>query len=308
MTTLASYGGRPMPWEMTMATDIKKDFLEFHGLPTDVILAIIDRAQFLAAAWADRAMPQSLSGKRFALINDDSGWRNTTAFDLGIQAMGGICVKSPVALNLNEEPADLAQYLDNWFDVLVIRTKELSVLKDLASSARAPVINARTKSNHPCETLGDLAYIQSKLGTLEGLKVMVVAPDANILRSWVEASISLPIQVTQIYPQQWHVRDTLLTSSSFSASSDPREILDADVIITDCWPSGVSESLLLDYQISASRLEGCRRDVIFLPCPPVARGREVSTDAMNHPACQSSIAKAYLLHAQNALLEWVASE
>jgi len=290
-----------------VATDVKKDFLEFHGLPTDVILSIIDRAQFLATAWADRAMPQSLSGKRFALINDDSGWRNTTAFDLGIQAMGGICVKSPVGLNLSEEPADLAQYLDNWFDVLVIRTKELSVLTDLASSARAPVINARTKSNHPCETLGDLAYIQSKRGTLEGLKVAVVAPDANILRSWVEASVSLPIHVTQIYPQEWHLRDTSLMNSNFTASSDLQEISDADVIITDCWPSGPSESLLLEYQISASLLEGCRRDVIFLPCPPITRGREVTAGAMSHPACQSNVAKAYLLHAQNALLEWVAS-
>ena len=291
-----------------MTTVVKKDFLEFDDLPTDVIFSIIDRAKFLATAWADRAMPQSLSGKRFALINDDNGWRNTTAFDLGIQAMGGICVKSPVGLNLNEEPADLAQYLDNWFDVLVIRTKELSVLKDLASSARAPVINARTKSNHPCETLADLAYVQSKRGTLEGLKVAVVAPDANILRSWVEASIPLPIHVTQIYPQQWHVRDTSLRSSNFTAKSDLRAISDADVVITDCWPSGASESLLLQYQISGSLLEGCRRDVIFLPCPPVARGREVSADAMSHAACQSNVAKAYLLHAQNALLEWVASQ
>lgn len=291
-----------------MSTDIKKDFLEFHGLPTDVILSIIFRAQFLAEAWADRAMPQSLSGKRFALINDDSGWRNTTAFDLGIQAMGGICVKSPVGLNLNEEPADLARYLDNWFDVLVIRTKELSVLKDLASNARAPVINARTKSNHPCETLGDLAYIQSKRGTLEGLKVAVVAPEANILQSWIEASVSLPIHVTQIYPEPWYVRDTSLMNSNFTASSDLQEISAADVIITDCWPSGASESLLLEYQISASLLEECRRDVIFLPCPPVARGREVSADAMSHAACQSNVAKAYLLHAQNALLEFVASQ
>lgn len=222
--------------------------------------------------------------------------------------MGGICVKSPVDLNLNEEPADLARYLDNWFDVLVIRTKELSVLKDLASNAKAPVINARTKSNHPCETLGDLAYIQSKRGTLEGLKVAVVAPEANILQSWIEASVSLPIHVTQIYPGHWHVRDTLLTSSNFAASSDLRVISDADVIITDCWPSGATESLVLDYQISGTLLEECRRDVIFLPCPPVARGREVSADAMSHAACQSNVAKAYLLHAQNALLEFVASQ
>ncbi|MBB3452579.1 ornithine carbamoyltransferase [Rhizobium sp. BK313] len=290
-----------------MPKNSNRDFLEFHGLPPDVILSIIDRAQFLATAWTDRTMPQSLFGKRVALIADDSGWRNTTAFDLGVQALGGICVTSPISFNLREPTADLAQYLDNWFDILVVRTKELSMLKDLASCAKAPVINARTKSNHPCETLGDLAYIQSKRGTLEGLKIAVVAPDANILRSWVEASISLPIQVKQVYPENWHVRDVSLLNPNFAASTDLSEMSNADIIVTDCWPSGASEHHMLRYQISASMLETCRRDVIFLPCPPVARGQEVTVDAMSHPACQSGVAKAYLLHAQNALLEWVAA-
>jgi ornithine carbamoyltransferase len=282
-----------------------KDFLEFHGLPEEIILSLIGRAQSLATAWDDRSMPQSLSGKRVALIADDSGWRNTTAFDLGIQAMGGICVQSPVKFNVHEVTADLARYLDNWFDILVIRTKELSTLKEFASIAEAAVVNARAKSNHPCETLGDLAYIQSRRGTLEGMKVVGVAPDANILRSWVEASISMPIQVRQVYPENWHIRDASLLGPNFAATTDLAELLDADVIITDSWPSEANEEQMLEYQISASTLEKCRRDVIFLPCPPVSREKEVTADAMRHPTCQSVAAKAYLLHAQNALLEWI---
>jgi ornithine carbamoyltransferase len=42
----------------------------------------------------------------------------------------------------------------------------------------------------------------------------------------------------------------------------------------------------------------------FVPCPPVSRGKEVSADAMMHPACRVMEAKAFLLHAQNAVLEW----
>lgn len=286
-----------------MASD--KDFLEFHGLPKEIILSLIDRAQSLATAWDDRTMPQSLSGKRVALIADDGGWRNTTAFDLGIQAMGGLCVQSPIRFNASEATADLARYLDNWFDILVVRTKELSALKELASVAEAAVVNARTRSNHPCEALGDLSYIQSKRQTLEGLKVVGVAPDANIFRSWVEASISMPLQVRQVYPEKWHVKDVSLSGPNFAASTDLAELFDADVIVTDSWPSEANEEQMLRYQISTSLLERCRRDVIFLPCPPVSRGKEVTAGAMGHPACQSAAAKAYLLHAQNALLEWV---
>lgn len=288
-----------------MRMESNKDFLEFHRLPKEIILSLIDRAQSLATAWDDRSMPQSLSGKRVALIADDSGWRNTTAFDLGVQAMGGICVQSPIRFNVSEATADLAAYLDNWFDILVVRTKELSTLKELASIAEAAVVNARTRSNHPCETLGDLAYIQSKRGTLERMKVVGIAPDANILRSWVEASVSMPIQVRQVYPENWHIRDASLLGPNFAATTDLAELLDADVIVTDSWPSDANEEQLLEYQISTSILEKCRPDAIFLPCPPVSREKEVAADAMHHPTCQSTAAKAYLLHAQNALLEWI---
>ncbi|MCJ9701919.1 MULTISPECIES: ornithine carbamoyltransferase [unclassified Bradyrhizobium] len=288
-----------------MHSESSRDFLRFQDLDGDTILSIVDRAQALATAWDGRAMPQSLAGKRVAVIADDSGWRNTTAFDLGVRAMGGISVQPPIRFNVHETTPDLAKYLDNWFDILVVRTRELSTLHELASSATAPVVNARTQSNHPCETLGDLAYVKSRRGSLEGLRVAGVAPDANILRSWVEASIALPIKVAQAYPVVWHVRD--IASPGFTASTDLEAVYDADVIITDCWPAGAQHDQLARYRISAALLDRCRTDAIFLPCPPVTRGQEVTADAMGHATCQSTAAKAYLLHAQNALLEWIAA-
>lgn len=270
-------------------------------------MQIISRAGVLAQAWAERRVPQALQGKRVALIADDSGWRNTSAFDLGIQAMGGLCVHAPVHFGGYEATADLAGYLDNWFDVLVVRTKELSDLRELSAHAIAPVVNARTRSNHPCETLGDLAYVQSRRGRVDGLKVVGVAPDGNIFRSWCEAALSLPIKVVQVYPEKWHVRDPALLSHNFATSSDMGELRDADVIVTDCWPKDAEQAELVKYQVTASVLDAGRRDAIFLPCPPVARGQEVSADAMTHSTCQSRVAKAFLLHAQNALLEWIAA-
>ena len=284
------------------------DFLEFHDLPAEIVVRLLDRAGELARLWDLRRMPESLAGKHVALIVDDSGWRNTTAFDLGIQAMGGIVVPSPVTLGGQEAIADLAGYLDNWFDMLVIRTRELSRLRELAEHAAAPVINARTRSNHPCETLGDLAYVKGRRGSIEGLKVVGISADDNILRSWLEASISLPLEVVQVYPQPWHVRDAALLNPNFRVSVDMGELEGADVILTDCWPKGADEAELAPYRISAELLQRCKPDVIFLPCPPVTRGAEVTADAMLHPACRSRQAKAFLLHAQNALMEWVLSE
>lgn len=266
-------------------------------------MPLLERAGQLATHWRNRTMPQTLRGKRVGIIVDDRGWRNTTAFDLGVQAMGGIAVQPPIHFNGGEVTADLAGYLDNWFDLLVVRTKELTTLKELASSARAPVINARTKSNHPCETLGDLAYIKAVRGTLDGLKVVGIAPDANIFRSWVEAAKSMAINVVQVYPERWHVSDPALINANFHASQDFGHVFDADVIITDSWPTDADNDELIDYQVTAAMLEKCKGNAIFLPCPPVARNQEVTADAMEHTACQSRQAKAFLLHAQNALME-----
>ncbi|WP_137132032.1 ornithine carbamoyltransferase [Rhizobium sp. FY34] len=287
-----------------MSLQATRDFLEFHSLPIDTLTSLLERAEQLAADWDSHTMPQTLKGKRIGLIVDDTGWRNTAAFDLGAKAMGGVVVQPPISFNTRETTADLAGYLDNWFDLLVVRTKELATLKELAAAMQAPVINARTRSNHPCETLGDLAYVRKIRGSLDTLKVVGIAPDANILRSWVEASKTLPINVVQVYPERWHVTDPALININFEVSQDIHHVLEADVIVTDSWPTDAHDAELINYQVTAAVLNECKSNAIFLPCPPVARNQEVTADAMEHSSCQSRQAKAFLLHAQNALMEW----
>ncbi|MCD2173011.1 ornithine carbamoyltransferase [Rhizobium sp. C4] len=287
-----------------MKPQSNRDFLEFHALPTHVVMHLLERADELGTHWENRTMPQTLIGQRVGLIVDDTGWRNTTAFELGVKAMGGIIVQPPISLNSGEVTSDLAGYLDNWFDLLIVRTRQLATLKQLADAMRTPIINARTRTNHPCETLGDLAFVRKMRGSIEGLKVVGLAPEANILSSWVEASRAMPIEVVQVYPAHWHVNDFALLNPNFTTSQDMLHVLDADVIFTDSWPVGADHAELLPYQVTQSLLDQCKSDALFLPCPPVARGQEVSSEAMEHHLCKSRSAKAFLLHAQNALMEW----
>jgi ornithine carbamoyltransferase len=99
-----------------MTSAMGRDLLALDDLTSSDLLAILKRAQDFAGCWSQRRMPQSLSGKRIALIVDDGGWRNTTAFDLGVNSMGGLCVHTPLRLGHREAVADLANYLDNWID------------------------------------------------------------------------------------------------------------------------------------------------------------------------------------------------
>jgi len=248
-------------------------------------------------------MPQGLANKRVALVVNDTGWRNTAAFDLGIQTMGGLCIHAPLRWDSAEELGDLAAYLGNWFDGVVTRAPDLSLLRSLAEAFSGPVINARTRLNHPCETLGDLAFAFHCRGRIDGMKVAVVSPTANILGSWIEAAAVLPIEVVQVFSPTWHATSAA-SVSRFRTSSDMGELTDADLIVTDCWPSNAEPDELRRFQVTAEHLEKCGPEANFVPCPPVSRGKEVSAEAMLHPKCRVIAAKSFLLHAQNAVLEW----
>jgi ornithine carbamoyltransferase len=302
--TARSCPRRRLP-ETIMIQATARDFLALNDHRTEDLLAIIERAQHLAACWHERRMPQCLEGRRIALVVDDGGWRNTTAFHLGITSMGGICVQPPITLAGREAITDLAAYLDNWVDATVIRTPDLAALRTFAHAARAPVVNARTRSNHPCETLGDLSFVRQLRGTIDGLRIAAVAPDDNIIRSWAEAAAVLPISVTQVNPEQWHIRDPELLSVRFSATADLGALLDADVIITDCWPPDADAASLAAYRITADIVQRLKPEAILIPCPPVTRGEEVTEEVLHDPSCRVVEAKAFLLHAQNALLEWI---
>ena len=299
-----------------------KDFITFLEYSDKDLVALLDLSDQLHDQWRAKQLPLFLKGKSIALIWEAEGFRNRVAFELGIAAMGGSAVQIPGRLDERESIEDVTAYLNNWFDAIVARTKPHSHLQRLASAARIPVINARTDYNHPCEILGDLAYIRARKGRLEGIKVAFVGEATNLCHPWLEAAARLPIQVVQISPEGYQINPTLLAElkrdavGELSVTDDLTEGLRAaDVIYTDCWPARGNESerqriqeLFAAYQITTENLAWAASDVLFLPCPPVHRGEEVSADGMQSPACCVYEAKEYLLHAQNAVLVTLLSD
>jgi len=283
------------------------DLLSLGDLDRTYIEGLAARAIVLEACWKSRAMPQTLSGARVGLIAELPGWRNPTALALGVASMGGTSVDVTAKLEGAETPEDLAAYMDNWFDLMAVRTPKLSRLRTFADALNAPVMNLRTNDNHPCEILGDLSFVLSQRGSWDGLRVAMVGPSGNIARSWFEAAEALAINVVQIAPTGMLVASADCSPTT-TTSDDPRAIEEADLIITDCWPTNLSadeQATLAPFRIDAALLDRCREDVIFIPCPPVTRGQEVTSDAMLHPSCLAAPAKAFLMHAQNAYVESV---
>jgi ornithine carbamoyltransferase len=299
-----------------------KDFITFLDYSGKELLALLDLTERMRDQWISEQFPRVLDGKAVALIWDAEGFRNRVAFELGIKAMGGIAVQVPGRLDEREPIEDVSLYLNNWFDAVVARTKLHHHLQRLAAAARIPVVNARTDHNHPCEILGDLAHIRARKGRLEGIKVVFVGEATNLCRPWFEAAARLPLQVVQVSPEGYQIDSKLLAElkrgavGELSVTGDLRSGLrDADVVYTDCWPAGGNEpdrqrirELFIPYRVTMENLAWAAPDVLFLPCPPVHRGEEVSAEVMQAGACCVYEAKEYLLHAQNAVLATLMSE
>ena len=293
-----------------------KDFISFLDWSADELSDLVKAAQAFRHLWLKGKSPPALEGRRIALMWGATGFRNRVAFELGITELGGKSVEIPGPIDEREPLEDVARYLDNWFDAIVARTATHEQMLRLARSVRIPVINARTCFNHPSEILGDLAYIREQKGDLNGLRVAFIGEATNLGHSWFEAAARFPIHVVQVCPAGYEVEARFLerikreAEGKVSVSQDMRStIADADVIYTDCWPARSTDEehqrtrdLFLPYQVTEEILRASPRDALFLPCPPVHRGEEVSDGAMNWPGCRVYEAKEYLLHAQNALL------
>lgn len=296
-----------------------KKFLSLLDFSPIELISILDRADELEKCWHQNQMPQILQNKQVGLWSFGNGFRNRLAFEIGARAMGASVSHIPGELGVHEPLEDIGAYLQNWFSMLIVRCKHHSDLNVLANTVSIPVINARTEIGHPCEIMGDLQFIRKHRGSLDDLKVVFVGEVTNLGMSWLEAGNRFPISVIQVAPTKYLSDTTLVerlrknAKGEISLSEDLlQSIATADLIYTDCWPYTEDEEegnkIKVDfspYQITNKILAHAKNDTIFLPCPPVTRGQEVSNEVMKSPMCLNFEAKKYLLHCQNAIMEFV---
>ncbi len=297
-----------------------KNFIEITDFTTDELIQILNRADQLQAYWHNNAMPQSLQNQRIALWFWGNGFRNRMAFEIGARAMGADVSFIPGELGIHEPIQDIGHYLRNWFSMLIIRARKYEDLISVATDASIPTLNARTDYNHPCEIIGDLQYIRKVRGSIDELTVAFVGEVTNLCMSWFEAARRFPISVIQVAPTEYLFPDNAIKElnihavGEISTSNDFNHAISkkTEVIYTDCWPKSDNmervKNLFLPYQITGDVLNRMNDYGFFLPCPPVTRGQEVSEESMGSEKCKDYEAKEYLLHSQNAIMEFLVHE
>lgn len=299
-----------------------RHFISLLDYTTEELTEILNRADHLEISWKEKNMPQSLANKQIGLWFYGQGFRNRVAFEIGAKAMGASISYIPGELGIHEPLEDIGHYLENWYSMLIVRAKKHNDLLYLSVNTTTPVINARTDYSHPCEIMGDLQFIRKYRGSIDELNVVFIGEVTNLCMSWFEAAVRFPIKVTQVAPANYLANDKIVNGLNEKAVGKVNTNIElvslleeADLIYTDCWPSADDieskekiRKQFLPYQITTEYLSKLKRNSMFLPCPPVTRGEEVSSDAMKSELCLNYRAKEYLLHSQNSIMEFIYNE
>ena len=267
--------------------------------------------------------------KTVALIFDKTSTRTRVSFAVGVADLGGVplIIDSQTSqMGAKESVADTARVLDRQVAAIVWRTYAHSGLEEMAANSNVPVINSLSDDYHPCQLLADLLTIHEHKGKLAGLKVAYIGDAANnMANSYLIACALAGMTVAMASPAQYSPDPSVVeraksiasaTGGSISLSQQPAEaVANADVVVTDTWISMGQEAEkakriqeFAGFTVDAALMSQAKADAIFMHCLPAYRGYEVSADVLDGPQSVIWDEAENRLHAQKALMAWLAEQ
>src|SRR5512135_171202 len=154
---------------------MKRDFLSIADWSSDDLQQMLDLSARMKKD--PRSYFRALEGKSIAMIFEKQSLRTHVTFDVAIQQLGAHAIfltQADISLGKRESIHDVAKNLERWVRGVVVRTFSHDGLRELASYARVPVINALTDFEHPCQAVGDFLTIEEKLGSFKGKRLAFV--------------------------------------------------------------------------------------------------------------------------------------
>ena len=301
---------------------MKKDLLTIRDLSTEDCKNLFQRAAALKAISRKGIREKLLNGKTVGLIFDKPSTRTRIAFEVAVLQLGGTPIfihSKDTQISRNEPVRDTARVLSRYLDGLVIRTFSQEFLEEFASCASIPVINALTDDYHPTQVLSDLLTVIEHKGGYEGLKIAWVGDGNNVSHSWINAAVTLDLNLVLACPEDFCPDKAVLQwavaagTGKIEVVTDPvRAVHQADVVYTDVWTSMGQESeysarkdAFKAYQVNRELMQHARKDAIVMHCLPAHRGEEISEDLMDDPDSVIWDQAENKLHIGKAIIEWL---
>ncbi|MCM1106837.1 MAG: peptide transporter [Blautia sp.] len=271
-----------------------RDFTGLTDLQAGGVYEIFDIADDIAAGKYNGF----LNGKAVILFFPASSIRTRVSFEKGIYLLGGQPILFPnETLDKKEDLRDVCGYLDNWADLVIIRHRDIGLVKEFARCAEAPVINAMTDTSHPCEILADLYALSKVRDNFTGDKYLFCGKSGNIGLTWKEAACVMGFELSQCCGVGYEMEDV-------KAYHDIRAaVRGKDIICTDSL-SAADLDAFKNCQVTKEIMDMANENAILNPCPPFYRGEEVSDDVIQSKYFAGYEFKKGLLVVQQAVMMW----
>ena len=233
-----------------------KNLIRLTDLQTSVIYEIFHIADELNAG----NYGGFLNGKSVILFFPASSLRTRVTFEKGIHLLGGQPILFPTdTLDKKEDLKDVCGYLNNWADIVIVRHKDIRLLEKLGRYSKAPVINAMTDVNHPCEILSDLYALSKIRSNFTNDNYLFCGKSGNIGLGWKEASDVMGFELSQCCGAGYEMDGITVYHDIKTA------IRGKDIICTDSLPAAALDDFK-DCQVTKDMMDLANQNAVLNPC------------------------------------------
>ena len=297
---------------------MKRDFLHITDFTSEEIIEVLDLASDVKQKLHARETYKPFADMSLAMVFAKPSARTRVSFETGFFRLGGHALflgPNDIGIGKRESVADVGRVLCRFNDMIMARLFDHSHIMELAKYASCPVVNGLTDFNHPCQIIADIFSVREALGSLDDVKVAYIGDGNNIVHSWLNLSLRLPMRFSVACPEGYNPDMDLLEKARSGPSEielchDPfQAVKDADVVYTDVWASmGQKEEAeqrmkrFEGFQVNSDLMEATGKKTIFMHCLPAERGVEV-TDEVSDASYSIIFDQAEnRMHAQNAIM------
>ena len=298
-----------------------KHFLSLEPFDQPTLVELLDLADQMKKDRGSHSS-QPLSGQTWAMIFSKSSTRTRVSFEVGIRELGGkvlFLAANEMQLGRGEPIKDTARVLGRMVHGAVIRTYDHQDVIDFAHFGNIPTINALTDHAHPCQIMADLMTIRSKLGDLSNKVITFVGDGAcNVATSWIYAAMKFGFELRIASPKAFSPDASLIAQAGDKIKVIHRmdeAVAGSHVLYTDVagfhgerggvsFPAQGIRTLPDQY----GHHESGPSWGPLMHCLPAYRGKEVTEEILEGHADTIFEQAENRLHAQKAILSWLAVE
>lgn len=291
------------------------------------ILEILDTAATLKDLRQRGISYPWLAGKTLGMIFQHPSTRTRTAFQAGMEQLGGQAIflgVQDLQLKRGETIRDTAAMFSRYVNAVAARISDPKDLAEFAAGSQVPVFNGLTSFDHPIEALGDVMTLRERFGTLQGLKFAYLGDGNNVSHSLLLACSAVGVSVALAGPEAFWPDPRVIekahrlaaaSGATLTITDDPfAAAAEADAVYTDVHES-MGESVipgklmaLAPYRVTAKIMAVAKPTAVFMHCLPLHRGQEVEAVVADGPQSIIFDQAENRLHVHKAVLLQVLHE